>query len=310
MPCEATLLASKHPVLELRARIVKAIRRFFEDEGFLEVNTPVMTAAPAPEPYIDAIGTDDGHFLITSPELYMKRLLAAGYERIFQITPAFRRGEQGRFHHPEFTLLEWYRAGSDYETLQDDCRRLLTVVCQAVGRLDPWEVRGRRLQITGDWGCFTVHEAFRIFAGWEPSDAVDQTRFDQDLVEKVEPHLGFPTPCILKDYPAGQAALARLKPGDASVAERFELYWNGLELANGFSELTDGDVQGERFREALEERERLGLRTYPWPQHFLDCMPLLPQSCAGIALGVDRLVLLLAGATHLDDVSAFPPELI
>lgn len=238
----------------------------------------------------------------------MKRLLAAGHERIFQISPVFRKGEQGRLHHPEFTLLEWYRVGADYTTLQNDCLNLLTRVCRAMNRLEGWDYRKKRLRVTDTWTRYTVGEAFLQFAGWEPSENADSDRFDTDLVEKVEPNLGFPAPCFLVDYPADQAALARLKPGSPSIAERFELYWAGIELANGFSELTDATEQRRRFEGVLNQRRAAGLSVYPMPEAFLASLERL-SPCAGIALGVDRLVMLLAGAQHLDEVVAFPPGL-
>lgn len=301
-------MAAKRANLELRSCVIRAIRSFFSDEGFLEVQTPVRTLAPAPELHIDAMGVDDSWFLSTSPELYMKRLLAAGYERIFQLSPVFRKGELGRLHHPEFTILEWYRLGAGYEDLQEDCIRLLTFICRSARRTQEWIYRGKRLQVTGKWQCYTVREAFSTFAGWEPGADVDQDAFDLDLVEKVEPNLGFPRPCFLTDYPANQAALARLKPQDPSVAERFELFWAGIELANGFSELTDGAEQRQRFEETLEMRRLEGRSTYPLPEAFLQSIEHLGP-CAGIALGVDRLVMLLAESDRLDDVVAFPPGL-
>lgn len=306
---EREILAAKRPFLELRARVLQSVRSFFLGEGFLEVQTPVRTGAPAPEPHIEAVPADADHFLITSPELYMKRLLAAGYERIFQITPVFRRGETGRFHHPEFIMLEWYRLHADYTALQADCRELIRSVCTDTGRMEPWTWRGHTLDCTAPWQSFTVREAFLRFAGWEPGADVDQGGFDVDLVEKVEPHLGFPSPCILKDYPAGQASLARLKPGDPSTAERFELYWAGVELANGFSELTDAAEQRARFEAAASLRHAMGLASYRRPEAFLESLEHLPP-CTGIALGVDRLILLLSGMDHLDHVVAFPPEFV
>jgi len=301
-------LAAKRATLELRSRVIQSMRSFFHAEGFLEVQTPVMTPAPAPETHIDAVPAGDGRFLITSPELYMKRLLAAGYEKIFQISPVFRRGEQGRRHHPEFTLLEWYRLGVDYTVLQEDCRNLLDTVCRAAGRAGGWHYRGRWLEGTGSFQHYTVRQAFLEFAGWEPGADTDHHRFDLDLVEKVEPRLGFPRPCILADYPASQAALARLKPSDPTVAERFELYWAGIELANGFSELTDPREQRSRFETVIEMRTRAGHSVPPLPETFLASLEHLPP-CAGIALGVDRLVMLLADRDRLDSVVAFSPDL-
>lgn len=299
-------LAGLRPSLELRSRVIRAIRAYFEKEGFLEVQTPLHTRSPAPEPHIDAVATSEGGFLITSPELYMKRLLAAGYERIYQITPVFRKGELGRLHHPEFTMLEWYRLGADYRQLQLDSRALVRFVCDAAGRTGPFPHRGRILSPHDEWERITVREAFSRYAGWEPGPEVDQDRFDLDLVERIEPHLGFPSPTFLCDYPADQAALARLKPEDPTVAERFELYWAGIELANGFSELTDPTEQWERFEYTLEQRRQAGRSTYPMPEAFLESMARLP-ACAGIALGIDRLALILAGQAHIDDVVAFPP---
>jgi lysyl-tRNA synthetase class 2 len=304
---EQEILAAKRPVLEVRRRVIGALRAFLDQQGFLEVQTPVLTAAPAPELHIVAVAAGRSGFLITSPELYMKRLLAAGYERIFQFTPVFRAGERGRRHHPEFTILEWYRLGSDYRDLQEDCRGLLRAGCEAVGRLDGWVYGGHFLDAGAEWQSLTVREAFSRFAGWEPLDPLDQDRFDLDMVERVEPQLGFPAPCILMDYPASQAALARLSPRDPTVAERFELYWAGVELANGFSELTDPREQRERFEAVIRERRRRGLPVTPLPLEFLDSLSQLPP-CAGIALGVDRLVMLLASVDHIDRVVAFPPE--
>lgn len=304
---ECDILAGKRNFLTARSNLLKAIRRFFEERGFIEVQTPVLTRAPAPEEHIDAVPVQ-GWFLSTSPELYMKRLLAAGYERIYQIAPVFRGGERGKLHHPEFTLLEWYRLHSDYEALKSDCKDLLPCVCAAVIGMGELSRHSNRLEATGDWEHLTVRQAFRRFADWDPVATPDPDRFDLDLVEKVEPHLGFPRPCILTDYPLFQAALARKKPDDPTVAERFELYWAGMELANGFSELNDPHEQRQRFLQTIEARTRAGRSAYPLAEDFLASLEHLAP-CAGIALGVDRLTLLLTGAEELDQVVAFPPEM-
>ncbi len=304
---ERAILFEKKRHLEIRSRVVRLIRAFFEDEGFLEVQTPILTSAPAPEVHIRAVSADAGRFLSTSPELHMKRMLAAGYEKIFQITRAFRGGERGRLHHPEFTILEWYRSGADYKKLQEDCQKLVRSVCGEVPARSGLLFRGRLLDVEGKWGKYTVREAFGKFAGWEPGPDPDQDRFDLDMVEKVEPNLGYPTPCILEDYPRSQAALARLKPGNPEVAERFELYWSGIELANGFSELTDPVEQRARFEAAVASKELSeGIRC-PIPEDFLQSLPHLGP-CAGIAFGVDRFVMILSGAEDIDSVTAFPPE--
>lgn len=306
MEAEQRILGAKRPFLELRHRIMGAMRTFLDRHNFLEVQTPILTPAPAPELHIDPVAAGGG-FLITSPELYMKRLLAAGYERIYQFTPVFRAGERGRLHHPEFTLLEWYRLGADYTVLQEDCRGLLGAACKAADRTGCWAHGEHFLDVGAIWQHLTVKEAFALFAGWEPKDPLDEDRFDRDMVERVEPRLGYPAPCILADYPASQAALARISPSDPSVAERFELYWAGIELANGFSELTDPMEQRARFEAVNAERARRSLPVTPIPTSFLKSMSDLGP-CAGIALGVDRLVMLLAGAPHIDQVVAFPPE--
>ncbi len=305
---ERDILSAKRPFLEIRYRTMEGIRSFFREEGFTEIRTPLLTTAPAPESNIEAVPADGRRFLITSPELYMKRLLAAGYDRIFQLTPVFRSGERGRLHHPEFTLLEWYRLRSTHKDLQRDCQKLLRSLAKGLGITQGPSYRGRRLDPAAEWRSITVREAFLLHAGWDPVAAPNEERFDQDLVEKVEPGLGFPSPCFLEEYPANQAALARLKESDPTVAERFELYWAGVELANGFTELTDAAEQRARFNMVLENRRRAGLPPYPLPEAFLESVEHLPP-CAGIALGVDRLVMLFSGADSIDQVVAFHPEL-
>ncbi len=300
-------LWGKRSNLRLRAVAIDAIRCFFREQGFLEVQTPTIVMAPAPESHIEPILLHRGGGLIASPELYMKRLLAAGYEKVFQICHAFRDGERGRLHHPEFTLLEWYRLNHDQTALQKDCLELLKAVCHAVHRGSGWSYRGNLLDVNAPWENWTVTQAFTRYARWDPISQWNQDRFEEDLVHKVEPHLGFPAPSFLSDYPSQQAALARLSPYNPAVAERFELYWAGIELANGFSELTDAREQRRRFEEVQKKRRDAGLPTPPLPEAFLASLRHL-KPCAGIALGVDRLVMLLAGSDILDDVVAFPPE--
>ncbi|MGQ9669886.1 MAG: EF-P lysine aminoacylase EpmA [Desulfosoma sp.] len=300
-------LAAKRGRLAMRSRILHGIRLFFVERGFLEVQTPVRTPAPAPEDHIDAVRSE-GWYLQTSPELYMKRLLAVGYEQIFQIAPVFRKGERGRRHHPEFTLLEWYRRGEGVEALMQDCEDLLQHVCRYVDRFPRFSYGEQILSVCPPWDRWTVRSAFQKWAGWDPLTAYEADRFNEYLVTHVEPHLGFPRPAFLCDYPPQEAALARLaQRGEFLVAERFELYWAGVELANGFAELTDRQEQERRFRETLTRRGRQGRDVYPWPHRFLESLDFL-DSAAGIALGVDRLVMLLTHAPTLDDVTAFPPD--
>lgn len=292
------------PVLELRARVRQAIRRFFDERGFLEVETPVRIAAPALELHIDALSSGDA-WLRTSPELHLKRLLTAGYERLYQLGPCFRRDEFGQQHHPEFTMLEWYRANANYLDILADAKALIAAVAQAtIGRT--WlDYRQTHIELMPAWELLTVAEMFQAFAGWNPVEHFEQERFHRDLVAKVEPNLPRGCPVVLLDYPAAVAALARRKLQDPRLAERWELYIGGIELANAFSELTDPVEQRARFMACAAERRALGKEVYPLDEEFLAALESgLPPS-AGIALGIDRLVMLLSGAASLDEILPF-----
>ena len=291
--------------LAMRARVIDAIRGFFRSEGFLEVETPVRVRTPAPESNIDAIPSD-GWFLSTSPELYMKQMLAAGYERLVQITRCFRLGERGRLHNPEFTMLEWYRAGADYLEILADSERLVEQVCRQVGRWPVVRYQGLELDMRAPWKRMKVLDAFEAFAGWRPGSDPDPDRFDIDLVEKVEPAIGRQAPICLLDYPAAMASLARLKQG-AEVAERLEVYAGGLELANAYSELNDPEEQRRRFIGENEKRRKAGKQVYPLPERFLSVVGRMP-SAGGCALGIDRLVMLLCDAASIDEVVAFTSD--
>jgi lysyl-tRNA synthetase class 2 len=283
--------AERIPLLEMRARIVAAVRAFFDNRGFVEVETAVRIAAPAPEEHIDCPVVLDGatahggtppriegargaSFLRASPELQMKKLLSAGMDRIYQIGPCFRDGELGARHNPEFTMIEWYRLGATYLDIAADAESLLHEVmpgCAAPSRI-------------------TVREAYLRWAGWDPWLEWDQDRFDFDMASKIEPSL--PKGAVfLMDYPKEAASLALLR-GD--VAERWELYVDGVELANCFTELCDGAEQRRRFLAAKEERRLLGESDYPLDDEFLELLPLV-GSASGVALGVDRLVALAIG---------------
>jgi lysyl-tRNA synthetase class 2 len=292
--------------LHLRAVLIQALRIFFIDRGYLEVETPIRIPAPAPEAHIVPL-TSEGWFLQTSPELCMKRLLAAGIPKIFQLCKCFRKGERGDRHLPEFTMLEWYAAGSDYRDLMADCEALLRHLAAAMGKGGVLEWQGRRIDLGPQWERITVAEAFRRYAPCPVEEALAQDQFDKMLVEYVEPHLGMTTPTFLCDYPAALGALARLSPTEATVAERFELYVAGLELANGFSELVDPVEQRARFLAEQEAIRLQGRDPGPMPESFLDGLEAMPPA-AGIALGVDRLVMLFAGADNIDQVVSFTPE--
>jgi lysyl-tRNA synthetase class 2 len=299
-------LAAKKPNLWLRAGVVQVIRRFFTERNYLEVETPYLIPAPAPELHIDAIRAGGG-FLHTSPELCMKRLLAAGYPKIFQVCKCFRQGERGGRHLPEFTLLEWYRAETDYLGLMSECEEMLAYILKELGLPSVLEVEGKTLDLRSPWPQLTVQEAFDRFASIPLEQAMACGRFDEVLVADIEPHLGFPKPLFLYRYPAALAALSRLSEKAPGAAERFELYAAGVELANAFSELTDPAEQRARFEEELAKRKHSGQTVYPMPEKFLRSLSFIPDA-AGIALGVDRLVMLLSNQKEIDRVVSFTPE--
>jgi lysyl-tRNA synthetase class 2 len=291
--------------LERRARILDSIRAFFKREGFLEVETPLLVPQAAPEQFIDPFAVD-GWFLSTSPEMHMKRLLAAGYGNVFQVTHCFRKGERGRLHNPEFTMLEWYRVGADYLGIIDDTERLVLAVADDLGLGMSIRYQGQDIDLSSPWPRTTVSRAFRKSADWDPVPRHDPERFDLDLVDKVMPGFSANRPTVLMDYPAANASMARLKPRNKKVAERTEVFIGGLELANAYTELTDPAELENRFREVIGETgDSEGHR--PMPRRFLKAVATLP-ACGGIALGVDRLVMLLCDAASIDELVAFPRE--
>lgn len=307
-PGDRRRLESLRPRLEARARILAAIRGWFSERGFLEVETPLRIAGPAPERHIDAVSSGE-RFLSASPELQMKRLLAAGYERIYQLCRCFRAGERGARHLPEFTMIEWYRAGAGIDALMGDCEALAACAVRAAGwGLPPSGPDGVPVDLTPPFERIAVADAFERFAGWRPGADPDPARFDLDLVGKVEPALPAGRPVFLVGYPASLASLSRIDPADPSRALRFELYAGGLELANGFDELTDPAEQRRRFTADEAWRRATGKPPYPADERFLAALEAGMPPCAGIALGLDRLVMLLTAARTIDDVVAFPEE--
>ena len=295
-------LARKRKTLTERARIIQNIRNFFISSGYLEVETPHRIPSNAPEPHIDAV--DSGTWALhTSPELSMKRLLAAGYEKLFQVCRVWRDGEKGQHHLPEFTLLEWYRTGTDYHALMTECMELFHFLIPE-GKLSR---QGRTIDLCRPWQQLTVSEAFSRYASISLESALSSDRFEEILTSEIEPHLGKDRPTFLTDYPATLAALARTKEGNPELAERFELYIDGLELANAFSELTDPHEQRLRFEADEDLRRSSGKRPYPLPEKFLAEMKAMPEA-AGIALGLDRLVMLMTDSTGIDRVVAFSPD--
>jgi lysyl-tRNA synthetase class 2 len=292
--------------LHLRAAIIQAARIFFIKRQYLEVDTPIRIPAPAPEAHIDAVASEDC-FLQTSPELCMKQLVAAGYSRIFQICKCFRNKERGRQHLPELTMLEWYKAGGNYADLMDDCQELIGYIAEQTTGNNSLSYQGQTIHLDPPWTRMSVDETFRRYANMEVKEALAKDWFEEVMVNEIEPNLGATRPLFLFDYPASLGALARLKPENRLVAERFELYIAGIELCNGFSELTDPVEQRMRFESEQKIRKSLHKPVYPMPQNFLTSLSDMPDAC-GNALGLDRLVMLFADSAEIDDVVAFTPE--
>lgn len=297
-------MTDRRSILRLRGELLRAVRAFFYSRDFIEVQTQVRVSTPALETHIDAEPSGK-RYLRTSPEFCMKRLLTEGHARIFEVGPCFRRGERGRFHHPEYTMLEWYRAGADYNGMLEETRDLLNCVAAAVHGGTEIEFDSHGIDFAVPWEVITVREAFENSAGWDPVAQFDPDRFDLDLVARVEPSLPADRPVILKDYPAPRAALARLKEGDPAVAERWELYVAGVELANAFSELVDPVEQRRRFEECAKVRRAAGKAVYSIDEAFIEALESGMPPCGGVALGIDRLLMLLTGASRIDEVLAF-----
>lgn len=288
-------LARFRHILEIRAALLAETRSFFTEHGYLEVETPIRLPVPAMEEHIDA-EPSGSQFLRTSPELHMKRLVCAGFERIYQIGPCFRQGEFGDRHNPEYSMLEWYRTHADYNDILHETESLL-------GRAFALPGVTTTLDLSTPWPQMTVQQAFLSFAGWDPVQVFDADRFESDLVNKVEPALPPNRPFILRDYPSAQGALAE-SAGDGTC-RRWELYLGGLEIANAYSELRDPVEQRRRFEHWGQSRKHRGAAVYPLDEEFFQALENGMPPCAGIALGLDRLVLLLAGESTLDNVLPF-----
>jgi len=314
----AATLASIHR----RAQLLECIRRFFAHRGVLEVDTPALSSATTVEPHLQAMTTrcsvyKGGERLYphTSPEFPMKRLLAAGSGAIYQICKVFRDGESGRHHNPEFTMLEWYRPGYDHIRLMDEMEELLASAVEAsVPRAIRITYRQAFLDCAGVdpyAGADQLHDYIAgegIDCAGDPNcDTIDYWR-DLILTHRVEPNLDPAVPTFIYDYPASQASLARIRPGDPLVAERFELYWKGLELANGFHELGDADEQAQRFTADSVVRDSLGLEPVATDQRLLAALRAGLPPCAGVALGLDRLLMAVTGVQQIDQVLAFPVD--
>jgi lysyl-tRNA synthetase class 2 len=315
----------------LRARdaALRAVRGFFHHREFVEIEAPLCVPSPGLEVHLDALGTVDGGFLITSPEYQLKRILTGGLEKVFSLARCVRRGERGAHHNPEFTMLEWYRAWDGYETIMDDVEALVPEVARAVGQVERIEL-GQRAVLAPPWERLTVREAFERYAGFpvygdEPADELRARSakaglppapegapwddvFFQAFLHAVEPHLGEGRPTILYEWPAPLCALARRKADDPRVVERFEVYAGGLEIANAFGELCDPEEQRARLAADVAERQRRGLPVYPIDEKFLAALDEAMPPSGGIALGIDRLVMLCLGEHDIREVTAFTSD--
>ncbi len=326
--------ADRRPVLLARNRIVAALRGYFAEAGFVEADTAALQVSPANETHVHGFATEfwsagqsrQGLFLHSSPEFACKKLLAAGETRLFTLGHVFRNGERGPLHHPEFTMAEWYRTGAPYEVLMADCAALLALAARVAGTAE-LRYRDRTADPFAAFERLTLAEAFARYAGIDLLAHIPDGKTDRDgfagaanaagimtaaddtwsdissrvLAERIEPQLGIGRPTILCEYPVTEAALARAKPDDPRVAERFELYACGVELANGFAELTDPAEQRRRFESDMDEKQRLYGERYPIDEDFLAALAVMPPA-SGIALGVDRLVMLATGAPTIEHV--------
>jgi lysyl-tRNA synthetase class 2 len=330
--------ADVRPFLTARSAITRAVRGWFEAQGFAEVETAILQVSPGNETHLHAPRTEltgaDGQcasrYLRTSPEFACKKLLAAGESRIFELARVFRDRERGDLHLPEFTMLEWYRADAGYDAVMADSIVIIAHAAQATG-IGRFSFRGKVADPFAEPELLTVAAAFERFAGIDLLATITDSHgdraalaaaanarvrvsdddtwsdiFSKVLVEHVEPRLGQGQLTVLFEYPAPEAALARTKPSDPRVAERFEVYACGVELANGFGELTDAREQRHRFIEAMDEKQRRYGERYPLDEEFLAAVGQMPRA-SGVALGFDRLVMLASGALRIDQVVWTPP---
>lgn len=316
-----SLLSSKEKA-KIRNDLYKNLRTFFDKEGFLEVETPILTTIPGMEPHLNPFETSFNTnfekvnaYLNTSPELQMKKLLAEDLDKIFNITKVFRNGEVGGGrHNPEFTMLEWYRKNADYKDIMDDCENMISPLSSQENFQKPW----KRVSVNE---LFISHLEIDLLQN-QDYETFKNTAIDKNLdinacedwdeiffkifLNHIEPHLGFDKATIVYDYPASQAALAKKKNAEPFWAERFELYINGIELANAFSELIDASEQRERLKEEQELRRKLGKTVFDIDEDFLNKLESIRTPSAGIALGLDRLLMCIHEKKHIEDVLLFP----
>ena len=303
---DAAALAAKRSRLAARAKMLSALRSWFVQNDFLEVESPVRLPTPALEDYIDAVTAGEGRWLRTSPELHLKRLLAAGYERIFEIGPCFRAGETGDHHREEFAMLEWYRRGGTWRNLMADAQSMIHA---AIAAIHPGKTalpfRGKLIHFDGSWQELTVADAFARYAQMPLAEALRRGEFELQLCEQVEPRLGNDAPLFLTEYPVECSGLAAPLPGKPGVVARWELYVAGLEIGNACSELVDPPEQERRFEATAALRKREGRTVYPMDQPFMNAIWNGLAPSAGTAIGLDRLAMVLTDAADIAEVRAF-----
>ena len=293
-------------VLKERALIINAVRNFFKGNDFLEVETPIRLPSIIPEAQIDSLSSED-FFLQASPELCMKRLVAKGYDKIFQICKCFRKNERGEKHLPELTMLEWYAKDETYIDLMTTCQDLIRYIAREMENSLTLIYQGQSIDLNKDFIKLSVKDSFLQFSDTTMEEACINGKFDEIMSFKIEPELGIDQPAFLYDYPVALGSLAKSKQSNPDLAERFELYIAGIELANGFSELIDPVEQKKRFESELALCKNQGKKEIPMPEKFLKDLSKMPKT-AGIALGLDRLVMLFCNLTSIDQAVAFTPE--
>lgn len=324
--------------LWVREKILESIRTYFKGQGFHEVETPLLLPTPSTEPYLEVFQTelqnDQGKwwpaFLPTSPEFALKKLLAHGSGSIFEITKSFRNGEgESSRHNPEFSILEWYEVGGDYMSVAREIEKLVIFIMHHINKESGNIItyQGTSYDLSGPWEKISVAAAFEQYAGIDVATMLDGQKlkivgkqkgyqvdanttweeiWNQIIANEIEPKLGIGKPTILYDYPLAQAVLAKKKASDPRFAERWELYLGGLELANCFSELTDWREQEERCMANLAERKHLGKTEFPMDRAFIDALKKGMPACGGVAVGIDRLVMLFTDSASIDEVLTFP----
>ena len=299
---------TRYQYLEIRSLVIQAIRDFFTSNQYLEVETPIRCPSVIPEAQIDPL-TSEGYYLQASPELCMKRLLSKGFNKIFQICKCFRKNERGPRHLPELTLLEWYAKDNTYLDLMDHCEKLIHFIAERLGLEGKIKYQNTVIDLTRPWKRLTIKKAFERYSDESVAEAIENNSFDEIISFNIEPYLGFKTPAFLTDYPACHASLAKLHPGNKDYAQRFEFYMAGIELANGFTELTDPVEQKIRFEKENQIRKFQNKPPLPIPDKFIKELQFRPDA-AVIALGVDRLIMIFCDTVSIDDVVTFTPEIL